>query len=160
MSGYPVYDRERPPDSVLRAGAACNSDSRVTILGDAAHPMSPFKGQGANQALLDGVLLAKHIYRTSLAHKTSCTKWGQLNAVPAALAAFEMEMQHRSETKVRQSRDAAKALHSAAALAATSCTRAAAAKGNTAANCVDAADMAWARSYVATALGKSDTLPP
>ena len=44
-----IYDREPLPRW---------SQGRLTLLGDAAHPMLPHAGQGANQAIEDGVALA------------------------------------------------------------------------------------------------------
>jgi len=47
-----LYDRD--PMILFPKGTG----SRVTVIGDACHPMSMFKGQGANQSLADGPLLA------------------------------------------------------------------------------------------------------
>ena len=42
VSGYPVYDRNIPENDYFRKGDD-DSSTTVTFIGDAAHPMSPFK---------------------------------------------------------------------------------------------------------------------
>ena len=78
------------------------------MIGDAAHPMSPFKGQGANQALLDALALARHI---SIACKP-LSKWKENGVREVVLNAFEEEMLARSAAKVKDSAEAVKLLHS------------------------------------------------
>jgi FAD binding domain len=51
------------PTKALKGAPFC----RVTLLGDAAHPMSPFKAQGANQALLDALCLSTALVSSELA---------------------------------------------------------------------------------------------
>ena len=46
---------------------------RLVVCGDALHSMSPFKGQGANQALTDGPLLSKWLLKSSI--DASLTNW-------------------------------------------------------------------------------------
>jgi salicylate hydroxylase len=116
MAGYPAYDRDMTPAHVLRGDAS----SLVTLIGDAAHPMSPFKGQGANQALLDAVHLARCIVRTPKFLLPGERRYGNVRPFETtsdALADAERAMLQRSKGKVTKSRDAAKYLHSPAALA-------------------------------------------
>ncbi|MRX68059.1 2-polyprenyl-6-methoxyphenol hydroxylase [Flavobacterium resistens] len=102
ISGYPVYDRELLHSELLKNGG------NVTLIGDAAHPMSPFKGQGANQALLDALSLARGIAKgcKSLSH------WKKAGLRESVLNEFEAEMLKRSAVKVKDSADAAQFLHS------------------------------------------------
>lgn len=102
ISGYPVYDRELIDSELLKKGG------NITLIGDAAHPMSPFKGQGANQALLDALSLARGILKgcKSLAH------WKKTGLRESVLNEFEAEMLKRSAVKVKDSADAAQFLHS------------------------------------------------
>ena len=116
ISGYPVYDRELLTAEELRHGSAGRSNSLVSLLGDAAHPMSPFKGQGANQALLDAVLLARGLYKALQAEKGASNSDPQVS-LEDALSKFEAEMLTRSAAKVKASADAAKFLHSEVAIA-------------------------------------------
>ena len=145
VSGHPVYDRDlipnygnKPisreeeeveeeeeekqlPPSNQSSSSSSSSSSRVIYIGDAAHPMSPFKGQGANQALLDALSLAKHIYSSDFVRP---------NGVPIdqALISFETEMIERANAKVIKSRLAATYLHNSDALISANITRASAAQ--------------------------------
>lgn len=106
ISGYPVYDRELlQPESLEKAG-------QVTLIGDAAHPMSPFKGQGANQALLDALALARGISRGC----NPVSQWRKRGLRESVLTKFESEMLARSASKVKDSAAAAEFLHSEIAL--------------------------------------------
>lgn len=102
ISGYPVYDRELLKSELLAKG------EQVTLIGDAAHPMSPFKGQGANQALLDALMLARTIARGC----RPLSQWRKAGIRESVLTEFESEMLARSATKVKDSAAAAAFLHS------------------------------------------------
>ena len=102
VSGYPVYDRALLEPELLEKG------TQVTLIGDAAHPMSPFKGQGANQALLDALALARGI-------SNGCrprSQWREAGLRESVLTEFEAQMLARSASKVKDSAEAAQFLHS------------------------------------------------
>jgi len=102
ISGYPVYDRAPLGPELLEKGA------QMTLIGDAAHPMSPFKGQGANQALLDALALARGITKGC----RPLSQWREVGVRESVLTEFELEMLERSATKVKDSAEAAQFLHS------------------------------------------------
>lgn len=101
ISGYPVYNRSVMPPTAFDGKGA------ITLIGDAAHPMSPFKGQGANQALLDALTLTREIY-------IACgpeSPWRDIGLRKHLLASFEKRMLKRVASKVIDSAAAARLLH-------------------------------------------------
>lgn len=94
--GTGLMDRIPKPVHSKRAHSSKNY-SRVVVLGDAKHAMSPFKGQGANQALSDATLLASWLTRAS---------------IDSALLGFERDMILRTSKQVQASREAAAFYHS------------------------------------------------
>jgi len=81
---WALYDREPLPNW---------TNGRLTLLGDAAHPMLPHLGQGANQSIEDGMALA-----------TILSRAGPANA-PAALQAYERLRRERVAAVQRGARE-------------------------------------------------------
>ena len=81
---WSLYDREPLPTW---------TKGRLTLLGDAAHPMLPHLGQGANQSIEDGMALATILARANLA------------TAPAALVAYERLRRERVAQVQRGARE-------------------------------------------------------
>ena len=81
---WALYDRE--PLATWTKG-------RLTLLGDAAHPMLPHLGQGANQSIEDGMALATILSRAGRA------------TAPAALLAYDRLRRERVATVQRGARE-------------------------------------------------------
>jgi salicylate hydroxylase len=81
---WALYDREPLPTWTR---------GRLTLLGDAAHPMLPHLGQGANQAIEDGMALATILKRAGRA------------SAPAALLAYERPRRERVAAVQRGARE-------------------------------------------------------
>lgn len=93
------------------------------------------KGQGANQALLDAVSLARKLNNVVVRGNNSNSKPNREqnleNVITTALAKFEEEMLNRTAVKVAKSADAALFLHSDVAISQGNVTRGAAAVDGT-----------------------------
>lgn len=76
----------------------------LTLLGDAAHVMPPFAGEGANVAMLDALELSK------------CLTNGQQNTVEDAIKAYETTMLERAASAAEESLKNGELMHSENAL--------------------------------------------
>jgi len=78
--------------------------SNLTMLGDAAHLMPPYAGEGVNMAMLDALELSR------------CLKNNQFNTTKEAITAYEKQMLKRASETAAITMQSTAALHSADAI--------------------------------------------
>lgn len=76
----------------------------LTLLGDAAHVMPPFAGEGANMAMLDALELSK------------CLTSDQFSSLEEAIASYEVRMRKRAAEATKESLENGERMHSETAL--------------------------------------------
>ena len=76
----------------------------LTMLGDAAHVMPPFAGEGANMAMLDALELSE------------CLTSDTYNTLQEAISFYEMNMRNRAATAAQESLENGERMHSEDAL--------------------------------------------
>ncbi|MVN74813.1 NAD(P)-binding protein [Hymenobacter sp. HMF4947] len=81
------------------------SQPNLTLLGDAAHLMPPYAGEGVNMAMLDALELS------------NCLADSQFSNAQAAIAAYEQSMRQRAATVAQETLAQTAALHSPGGLA-------------------------------------------
>jgi 2-polyprenyl-6-methoxyphenol hydroxylase-like FAD-dependent oxidoreductase len=77
----------------------------LTMIGDAAHVMPPFAGEGANMAMLDALELSE------------CLTSGKYNSLKEAISVYEKNMQKRASIAAKESLENGILMHSENALA-------------------------------------------
>ncbi|WP_338871598.1 NAD(P)/FAD-dependent oxidoreductase [Spirosoma sp. SC4-14] len=98
---YPLMLR---PQYCMPLDQTWESLPNLTMLGDAAHLMPPYAGEGVNMAMLDALELS------------NCLTNSLFLDVQAAIAAYENQMRNRASEVARLTLDQTEALHSPAAI--------------------------------------------
>jgi len=78
--------------------------SNLTIIGDAAHVMPPFAGEGANMAMLDALELSE------------CLFSDEYSSVPEAISGYEIKMWKRAANAAKKSLENGEKMHAKNAL--------------------------------------------
>ena len=92
------------PIYCMPLGQTWDAKANITMIGDAAHVMPPFAGEGVNMAMKDALELSESL--TDDAYPT----------IEAGIAGYEMNMRGRASRMAKESLDNGERMHSATAL--------------------------------------------
>ncbi|MDN3693737.1 NAD(P)/FAD-dependent oxidoreductase [Chryseobacterium tructae] len=107
---YELFENATPPFIprpiyAMPLDQTWKTQSNLTLMGDAAHVMPPFAGEGANMAMLDALDLSEYLTDTSY------------HTLQEAISQYEINMQRRAAAATRESLENGERMHSETALA-------------------------------------------